>query len=722
MKYPTVSCIITFHAEGLLAYTTLLSLKKLRVFAESRGIQIEFIIVFDCANDETIAIVKAHKAIRESDKILFVNNKDLGLSRNDGIAASQADYIAIFDGDDYYSENYLWECLAACMNNEKAICRQYITISFGAMHFWTTTGQLNKDYTLYDLFSNHPLTANHVCKRSIFLEIPYKNTAHGFGYEDWHWNCEAHAAGYEHIAVPGTFLFYRRKREGSLLTRLSMSQTLVHPSILFEKLPVPSKETYLRAMDKSKRNAHIKDIIKHSVEKLPPPLNSIFFNTGKKLLWAYRHIKFEKNDIFNINESERYIQDIKKACTEISQIDPLLHPDVLPRPKHYAFVSNDRQGRIFAYLYSLCKHYDIVYLCHWLVHGGADLMVLNHANSQAKQGKKVLVMTTSANTSEWQRKLLSTVDFLEFGLATATFSPDEQIFILARLLIQLRPKIIHAFSGEAAFSCLATYSRQLRVSSKLFCTFFCDDHLPDGTDLGWAATWLRTLYDKVDGYTTDNAVLPRYWEQKYGIPQTFFKIVYGYTPTSAAAINAPNKQRNILWASRLARQKRPDLLLAIASSMPDYTFFIYGSTLLANSEALASVKKIQALPNVVLGGQFDSFTALPIDKCFCFLYTSEWDGLPNVILEATAAGLPVVASRAGGVEDFISSETGWLIEDKENPKSYIETLHAVFDNTAEAERRAANAKHLLETRHSWQNLMKTLDDAYFLAEGNQHSK
>jgi glycosyltransferase involved in cell wall biosynthesis len=46
-----------------------------------------------------------------------------------------------------------------------------------------------------------------------------------------------------------------------------------------------------------------------------------------------------------------------------------------------------------------------------------------------------------------------------------------------------------------------------------------------------------------------------------------------------------------------------------------------------------------------------------------FLLTSHWEGLPRVLLEARTIGLPVVATRVGGVEEaIVQGRHGWLSE------------------------------------------------------------
>lgn len=75
---------------------------------------------------------------------------------------------------------------------------------------------------------------------------------------------------------------------------------------------------------------------------------------------------------------------------------------------------------------------------------------------------------------------------------------------------------------------------------------------------------------------------------------------------------------------------------------------------------------------IIITGQVHepSAVAQHLALCDLLLLPSLWDGLPNALLEAQAAGVPVLASDAGGIPEAIShGETGFLI-----PRSQLHRL------------------------------------------------
>ena len=71
------------------------------------------------------------------------------------------------------------------------------------------------------------------------------------------------------------------------------------------------------------------------------------------------------------------------------------------------------------------------------------------------------------------------------------------------------------------------------------------------------------------------------------------------------------------------------------------------------------------------------------------------DGLPNVILEAAACGLPLVATRAGAIEEFVDETTGALCK-AGRAEELAAAIAALFANRALTETRRCVARKRLE--------------------------
>lgn len=95
-----------------------------------------------------------------------------------------------------------------------------------------------------------------------------------------------------------------------------------------------------------------------------------------------------------------------------------------------------------------------------------------------------------------------------------------------------------------------------------------------------------------------------------------------------------------------------------------------------------------------------------------FMLTSDFEGTPNVILEAMACGLPIVSTRVGGVPDVVQhGSTGWLCGT--GAASDLEA--AVVALAADDERRhemGRRARAFVDTRHSLPALTARLSEFY----------
>lgn len=108
----------------------------------------------------------------------------------------------------------------------------------------------------------------------------------------------------------------------------------------------------------------------------------------------------------------------------------------------------------------------------------------------------------------------------------------------------------------------------------------------------------------------------------------------------------------------------------------------------------------------------DIYNYLVNADVFCRPSLSE--GLGNAFLEAMSANLPVIATRVGGIPDFlVEGKTGWFCEVR-NPQSIAEKIKYISDekNQAEVERVKNNAKKMVEEKYNWDLIAKDMNNIF----------
>lgn len=235
----TVSIVATFHREGLLAHRSLLSMQRCREAALAAGYQVQWVLTLDRADAETTRVVTEFAGLQAQDVVAAIDVGDLGLSRNHAVGLAGGEWIGICDGDDYLSRNWIAASLDALRPApETSIAHPELIVHFdGEQALSRQLAQRDPDFDPAMMLMVNPWNSCSFALRRIYLDCPYllsRPGETGFGFEDWHWNCETLARGLEHVIAAQTVHYVRLKRSGSLNRAHAAARALIHPTALFD--------------------------------------------------------------------------------------------------------------------------------------------------------------------------------------------------------------------------------------------------------------------------------------------------------------------------------------------------------------------------------------------------------------------------------------------------------------------------------------------------------
>jgi len=152
----------------------------------------------------------------------------------------------------------------------------------------------------------------------------------------------------------------------------------------------------------------------------------------------------------------------------------------------------------------------------------------------------------------------------------------------------------------------------------------------------------------------------------------------------------------ILWIGRICPQKRPELLLDLATDCPDLRFDLVGpADVTPYSRAI--LNRARLLPNVRIHGPVGrQQIAAFYRRAACLCSTSHQEGFPNTFLEAWSQGLPVVSTF--DPDDLIARRgLGASVVDPRDLAGAIRGLIAAPDRWTAA---SSNARDYYLERHA----------------------
>jgi glycosyltransferase involved in cell wall biosynthesis len=300
--------------------------------------------------------------------------------------------------------------------------------------------------------------------------------------------------------------------------------------------------------------------------------------------------------------------------------------------------------------------------------GGADKQILSAADELRRRGHQVLIvsLTPLGPMGVQARTQGLRVESLEMRRGI----PDPRGMIrLARLVRSWKPDVLHSHMVHANLM-----ARALRLVARVPVLISTIHSIKDGGRLRMAAYRLSNRL--VDRMTIVSQAAADRFVAEGTIPRELLSVVpngvdiHRFQEVASSARETLRRslglQREFAWLAvgRFAPAKDyPNMLRGFAlvhEAHPDSVLLLVGrGSLQGEAEALALELGLATCVRF-LGPRHDVPELM--SAADGYVLSSAWEGMPVVLLEAAAAGLPIVATSVGGNREVVRDrESGYLV-------------------------------------------------------------
>lgn len=159
------------------------------------------------------------------------------------------------------------------------------------------------------------------------------------------------------------------------------------------------------------------------------------------------------------------------------------------------------------------------------------------------------------------------------------------------------------------------------------------------------------------------------------------------------------KEKKLVTAGRLMPQKNQKMMIRAFANVlkkhSDYQLVIYGEG--PSREELETLcKELDVTGNVLLPGNVSDIHE-KIKNAEVFVLSSDYEGMPNALIEAMCLGLPCISTKVSGATDLIQDHENGLLTDLGNQEQMERAMLELIEERQLAAKLGENASKLNET-------------------------
>ena len=260
-------------------------------------------------------------------------------------------------------------------------------------------------------------------------------------------------------------------------------------------------------------------------------------------------------------------------------------------------------------------------------------------------------------------------------------------------------------------------------------TFFSGSKIVDLIGLAQTLTVGKGVMKRADGIRLSHGALIKHLVEM-GIPKNKLRIIYNYVDTRKFHPGYDRKAIRrrlgvdmddlvILFVGRIEEVKGLDYLIDAAKNLVKrydrLRFILVGDG--------ASIKKYQNM--VTNFGNSFIFTGIRRDvaqlmnAADILVLPSLSEGCPNVVLEASSVGLPVVATAVGAVPEIILNNKTGIIVPPKDAESLEKAIQTLIENPEKAKKIGRKAREHISSHFNMKTISERVKDFYQMAVRNK---